>query len=146
MGRPSKFKEAFIEQAKNYCQLGATDAELATFFKVNVDTIYEWKKVHPTFSEATKIGKQESNERVKNSLYMKAIGFEHDDKYYPPDTTSIIFWLKNRDPDNWKDVKERVNLNIPVDTEDDSMLESARRIAFVIQQALQAEKSTPTQH
>jgi hypothetical protein len=24
-------------------------------------------------------------------------------KYYPPDTTAAIFWLKNRRPDLWRD-------------------------------------------
>jgi hypothetical protein len=33
-------------------------------------------------------------------------------KEYQPDTTSIIFWLKNRRPDKWRDKTEHdVNVN-----------------------------------
>ena len=31
MGRPSKFKPEFIEQAEKLCKLGATDLEMADF-------------------------------------------------------------------------------------------------------------------
>jgi len=27
-------------------------------------------------------------------------------KYYPPDPVSIIFWLKNRKPEQWRDKQE----------------------------------------
>lgn len=28
------------------------------------------------------------------------------EKYYPPDTTAAIFWLKNRQKDKWRDKQE----------------------------------------
>ena len=34
MGRPSKFKPEFIQQAEKLCKLGATDIEVADFFDV----------------------------------------------------------------------------------------------------------------
>ena len=27
-------------------------------------------------------------------------------KHYAPDTTAIIYWLKNRQPQNWRDTRE----------------------------------------
>jgi hypothetical protein len=54
-------------------------------------------------------------------LYQKAIGYSYDAvkiflpygsatpiyapyvEHVPPDTTAAIFWLKNRDPDRWRD-------------------------------------------
>ena len=27
-------------------------------------------------------------------------------KHYPPSETAMIFWLKNRDPENWRDRQE----------------------------------------
>ena len=33
MGRPPKYKPEFAEQAEKLCALGATDADLADFFK-----------------------------------------------------------------------------------------------------------------
>jgi hypothetical protein len=34
--------------------------------------------LHPTFSEALKLRKKESDERVERSLYQKAIGYSYD--------------------------------------------------------------------
>lgn len=42
-GRPTLYREEYAEQARKLCLLGTTDAELADFFNVAVDTINEWK-------------------------------------------------------------------------------------------------------
>lgn len=120
-GRPTKFKAEFIKQAEKLCRLGATDIEVADFFGVDVRTIHRWKGVHEKFCHALKAGKDVSDERVERSLFSRAIGYEHDEvdirvvggeivqtrirKFYPPDTTAGIFWLKNRRPGEWREVK-----------------------------------------
>jgi len=117
-GRPSKYKAEYAEQAKKICNLGATDVELADFFKVSVSTLNLWKVEHQEFSESLKVGKAPADERVKFSLFHRATGYSHpeDDirvidgeivitptiKHYPPDTTACIFWLKNRLPDEFR--------------------------------------------
>lgn len=119
IGRPSKYKVAYNEQAYKLCLLGATDKDLADFFGVCEDTINEWKKKKAGFSESLKGAKKEADAKVVKSLYQRACGYEHSDihfssyegdvtqtphiKYYAPDTTACIFWLKNRDKENWKD-------------------------------------------
>lgn len=121
-GRPTKYKPEYPEQAYKLCLLGATDAELADFFQVNEDTINEWKKVHPKFSESLKAGKDRADAIVADKLYHRACGYEHPEvkvflyggepvivpitKHYPPDATSAIFWLKNRQPRHWRDVNK----------------------------------------
>lgn len=122
-GRPPDFKEEYIEQARKLCALGATDMELADFFGVNVRTLYRWKNAVPKFCHSIKIGKDEPDNRVKRSLFQRAVGFEHDavkvsfDKfgeplyapyreYVAPDPTSMIFWLKNRLPEEFRDKQE----------------------------------------
>jgi hypothetical protein len=101
-------------QAKFLCELGATDAELAEFFRVSRSTISLWKIEHQEFSEALALGKEPADNRVKMSLYHRACGYSHEEddirtcdnkvvvtptiKHYPPDTTACIFWLKNRLP------------------------------------------------
>lgn len=131
VGRPTLFRDEYVEQAYKLCLLGATDAELADFFEVSEDTIYEWKKVRPEFSEALRRGKAEADAEVAASLYKRAIGYSHPDthvsnyqgiitlteltKHYPPETGAAFLWLKNRQPHKWKDkveVKEDINLNI----------------------------------
>jgi hypothetical protein len=123
MGRPTKYKTEYCEQATKLCRLGATDEELADFFEVNTDTIYEWQKVHPEFSEALKKGKLLADAEVADKLYQRAIGYigkttkfatyegqisdsMEVEEHYPPDTTAAIFWLKNRQRKKWRDKVE----------------------------------------
>lgn len=123
MARPSKYKPEFVKQAEKLCALGATDIELADFFEVNVATLYRWKNEHQEFCEALKVSKEIADDRVERSLFSRANGYEHDEvdirvvdhvivqtpirKFYPPDTTACIFWLKNRRPDLWRDKIEQ---------------------------------------
>jgi hypothetical protein len=126
-GRPSKYRPEFSEQARKLCELGATDPQLADFFQVSLSTVSLWKTVHRDFSEALKAGKEIADEMVERSLYQRAIGYTHDEddiravsvggnagseivitqtrKHYPPDAVAAIFWLKNRRPDRWRDIK-----------------------------------------
>lgn len=133
MARPSKLTDKIIEEAKNYCSLGATDIELADFFDVAVSTIYYWRKASVEFSEATALGKEEANERVKRSLYARACGYDKGGKHYPADPNSISLWLRNRDPDNWRDKS---------DTADLDMLDLARRLAHVLTEAADESHTT----
>ncbi|MES1763769.1 hypothetical protein ACKWMU_12765, partial [Escherichia coli] len=56
MARPTKYQEAYAEQARKLCLLGYTDAELADFFEVSESTINKWKLDYPEFSESIKKG------------------------------------------------------------------------------------------
>lgn len=119
MARPTAFKSEYVAQAEKLCGLGATDQELADFFEVSARTLYRWKGEHPKFCQALKAGKDVADARVERSLYARANGYEHEEvdirvvggeivqtpirKYYPPDTTAAIFWLKNRKPGEWRD-------------------------------------------
>ena len=127
VGRPTKYKPEYCEQATNYCLLGATDEELMTFFDVAESTINLWKLEHPEFSEAIKEGREKADAMIGRRLFERAKGFEHDSeeikvindgilgqyiervpirKIYPPDPTSMIFWLKNRQRLKWRDKVE----------------------------------------
>lgn len=120
-GRPSSYKPGFAEQAAKLCALGATDAELADFFKVSTVTIWRWQSAHLEFCNALKRGKEAADERVERSLYGRAMGYTYDavkifmpggsaepvyapfQEHVPPDVTACIFWLKNRRADLWRD-------------------------------------------
>lgn len=123
-GRPTDYLPEYAEVARKQCEEGATDQELADFFDVSVRTLYRWKNAHPEFCQALKASKVTADERVERSLYERAIGYERDEvdvrvvggdivqtpirKFYPPDTTAAIFWLKNRRPQEWRDKVENV--------------------------------------
>lgn len=119
LGRPTKYKIEYNEQAYKLCLLGHTDEELSEFFEVHVSTIHQWKLDYPDFSDSIKKGKDVADAEVSKSLYHRALGYSHPDvdikavngeivetpvmKHYPPDATSAIFWLKNRQPKKWRD-------------------------------------------
>jgi DNA-binding XRE family transcriptional regulator len=96
-GRPSSYKKEYAELAKNYCLLGATDADLAEFLGTTRQTMDKWKKDYPEFAEAVTGGKERADSLVARSLYNKAVG---------GDTTACIFWLKNRQKHAWRDRHE----------------------------------------
>ena len=103
---------------------GLSDEQLAEKMGVCPSTFYAWKNKYPEISEALKEGKDVADRKVENALYKRACGFEYEEvtteideingkmitkrvtKMYPPDPTSMIFWLKNRKPDEWRDKRE----------------------------------------
>ncbi len=121
-GQPTKYTDKTAELAYKYALLGATDEDLARSFEVDVATISNWKLSHPEFLESLKSGKDEADANVGKSLYRRALGYDHPEvdikvingeivktplvKYYPPDTTAAIFWLKNRQRTKWRDMRD----------------------------------------
>jgi hypothetical protein len=49
-GRPTLYRRELCELARNYCLLGATNADLAGFFDVTTRTIDNWIAAHPEFA------------------------------------------------------------------------------------------------
>jgi transcriptional regulator with XRE-family HTH domain len=102
--------------------LGLTDEQIADVLGIATATLSDYKNKHPEFSEALKAGKAISDQKVVESLYKRATGYSHPEtkvfcnegeittvnvvRHHPPDTTACIFWLKNRDKENWRDKVE----------------------------------------
>lgn len=133
-GRPTKYEEKYNEQAYKLCLLGATDKDLADFFEVEEQTINNWKHDFPQFFESIKEGKTIADMHLAEKLKNKAEGavintqqaFKVKETVYeqgqrierekivvvdlkqeqPPDTTALIFWLKNRAGKYWRDKQE----------------------------------------
>ena len=148
-GAPTLYREEFNELAYNYCLLGATDKELAEFFKVAEQTVNNWKVEYPEFFESITRGKGLADANVAKSLYHRAVGYEHPElitatfqgqitdtmevtKHYPPDTVAAQFWLKNRRPNQWRDkfdVDVTPKQDYPTLEEIDARLERLRLMA-----------------
>lgn len=127
-GRPSSYLVQYAVQAAKLCALGAIDTDLADFFGVSEQTINAWKSKHPDFLEAVKAAKDSLDAQVEQSLFRRATGWEHDAvkiitvsdgnnqgshveeipyrEQYPGSEVAQIFWLKNRQPDRWRDKSE----------------------------------------
>lgn len=146
VGRPSKFETINQEQLKKLCVAGFTDIQIADFFNINVDSLNEYKKKYPEFSASLKDWKLDADKVVEKCLYQRAIGYQFDEvtkecvevngkevkgtarvktvsKHYAPDVTAQIFWLKNRQPAQWRDK--------PLEVEDDSLKNQDLRFSFL---------------
>ena len=83
---------------------GLTDEQIAKNMGIGVRTLYEWKEKFPQITQSLKRSKELVDLEVENALFKSAIGFVGpDEKYYPPNITAQIFWLKNRKPAAWRD-------------------------------------------
>lgn len=156
-GRPTLYLVAYAEQARRLALLGLTDAEMAAFFGVDERTINRWKQAHPDFCQSIKDGKADADAKVAEALYKRAVGYSYPDthisnyqgtitvtpitKHYPPDSTSMIFWLKNRQRDKWRD---RVETDVNVGGDDIVVLagvyDAAMKRARERQQAILVER------
>lgn len=101
------------------CMLGGSNETLADAFEVNVSTIQRWLVEHQDFREGVKKGRVLSSAEVAHKLFKKATGFTIPEekvfcsegsivraqtkRYYPPDPLAQIWWLKNKDPEHWRD-------------------------------------------
>ena len=99
---------------------GLTDEQIAKNMGIARATLIEWKKKHPDISDTLKRGKDIADIQVENALFKRATGYEVEEtkveidsngkkhmvkitKHIAPDPTSIIYWLKNRRPEKWRD-------------------------------------------
>jgi len=111
VGRPSLYdRKLHPKLAFWLAQAGLIDEQIAEEIGIHVDTLYEWRKVHPEFSESLKGGKATPDDEVEAALLRRAKGFKYvegsKEKVALPDTTACIFWLKNRRPGDWRDKRE----------------------------------------
>jgi len=126
MARPSKFNNEVKRQCKLMALQGWTDVQMSELLGVTEKTFNNWKKKYKKFFQSLKDWKIEADNKVERSLYERACGYNHPEtkaqyiqdqdggrweyadltKHYAPDPTSMIFWLKNRQPDKWRDKTE----------------------------------------
>lgn len=118
-GQPSRKDEIPREALRRLYSCGCTDEEVAGTIGVTARTLDNWKAKEPEFFRTIKDWKDRADAEVERSLYERACGYSHPEdkvflhngepvivptrKYYPPDATSMIFWLKNRQPEKWRD-------------------------------------------
>lgn len=101
---------------------GLSQEQIAHNVGVRRQTIGEWKKKSAVIAGALKKGAEIIDYEVENALVKRIKGFTTKSKQtfitqtagittkrvviteteHAPDTTAIIFWLKNRRPDKWR--------------------------------------------
>lgn len=94
-GRPTVYRSDLHPTLASYwAQEGLTELQMAERLGVTSRTISAWKVAHPEFLQALKTTKDEADSKVIESLYQQAV---------KGNVTAQIFWLKNRQPDKWRD-------------------------------------------
>lgn len=123
-GRPTGYREEYNAIALRVCAMfGATDEDLAKVFDTTVNPINEWKRKNPDFRDAIHKGKEMFDTgKVEDSLLKRALGYQIEEVHQEKDAegnvtgekvvkkwvisdTAILFWLKNRNPKRWRDLK-----------------------------------------
>lgn len=116
------FEEDYCGQAYQYALMSASNSKIAEAMGVSVRQIECWAKEIPAFRTALREGRIDADAKVVESLFKKATGFMQKvdkivfdngnmkvvqvDKYFPPDSTAQIFWLRNRQEGNWQDTSK----------------------------------------
>lgn len=117
---------------------GAIDVDVARNLNVGYSTYLKYKNDYPELKERTQVGKEEADLKVESSLFNNATGFYYEEetpikckdsyydeqgkkvekehvevvsvkKYSKPDTMAQMYWLNNRDPNNWSQ-KQKVEM------------------------------------
>ncbi|MBL7545611.1 MAG: helix-turn-helix domain-containing protein [Bdellovibrionaceae bacterium] len=119
VGRPSLFNDAIREKIIALAEQGKTNEQIAEIIGVHVRTIENWQGKHKDLMWALREAKLSADELVEASLFSRAVGYTHPEeksfcyegvvvthntqKHHPPDIQAAMFWLKNRQPDKWRE-------------------------------------------
>jgi DNA-binding CsgD family transcriptional regulator len=147
MERPSKFETHVLprfSEIQKWCQEGLTNEQMCEKLDIAPASWYEYANKHSIFAELVNWSKSVTIHRVENSLLKAAMGYEYEEiktiveedkngkkrtriekvkRHQPPNPTAMIFFLKNRAPNEWNDRRE-----IIVDTK---ALEQQRKQLFL---------------
>lgn len=105
---------------------GLTDEQIAKNMKVSRSTLSKYKKEYKDILDTLKKAKEIVDYEVENALLKKALGYTEtlykqkvtkdgdvvnitENVHIAPDSTALIFWLKNRQPKKWRDKVELTN-------------------------------------
>ncbi len=155
--------DTFPAMAREYCEHGATDMELADLFGVTIQTIGNWKVKYFQFRKSIYLGSHtysaSQNENVERSFYQNAVGYTQvvekvmhfkgqimrveSLEYVPGDVAAQKHWLANRLPDKWKvDPDKGGDEGAALRAlESAALLEVARRMGQLLLSAKQVEQT-----
>ncbi len=124
---------------KGWARDGLSDKEIADKMHATSSTFYEWKKKFPEFSEALKKGREPVDVILEDTAFeratqwrtvkevTRALQFNREsgkkelvvikevEKKVPPDSTLLIFLMKNRMKDKYGD-KQQLEISGQLDT------------------------------
>ncbi|NQX99779.1 MAG: hypothetical protein HRT70_01350 [Flavobacteriaceae bacterium] len=121
IGRPTSYREEYAEMLIQHMSQGMTYTSFAGHpeVRVNVDTLYNWEKLHPAFSEAKSIGKAASE------YFLLEAG--HSSLFDKQNFNTTMWYMMMKNMHGWRDKQETtveagktLTLNYSLDDNDDS--------------------------
>lgn len=111
---------------EGWARSGLNEEQIADKIGISRSTLSRWKVSHRDIWDTLKKGKEVVDFQVENALLKRALGYSYTEetkerrfnketgkyeliitkavtKHVPPDVIAIIFWLKNRKPDDWRE-------------------------------------------
>ena len=95
IGRPTDYRSNYCADVVDYMGKGFSLTAFAGHVGVSRETIYEWARVHPEFSDAVKAAQAGRCNALEKGLL--------DQELAGPQITARIFALKNAAPLDWRD-------------------------------------------
>lgn len=120
----TEYRAIYNKHAFRLALLGYADEEIARELGIGFAQFKKWKRNEPAFAEWIEKGRARASGRVAKALMKNALGFWVEEreqrqspgpnnttvtttvvkrKYYAPNVTAQIFWLKNRARKHWYD-------------------------------------------
>ncbi len=93
----AKITPAKVEQAIAALRIGADIAGAAHLISVSKVGLDKYLMRHPLVKVRADEARKIADDRVQSALYKSAVG---------GNVTAMIFWLKNRQPKEWRDRRE----------------------------------------
>jgi hypothetical protein len=154
-----EFRGQILAEATELGLSGATDFEAAEALGISVRTLNTWKARYPAFAKALSVSKDIADGKIEASLYHKARGytyrsekiFQHEGQiiraetreHVPPSDTAMIFWLKNRQRDRWRDQQDH-KVDGQIDHQHTHTIEAdPRRLAIALLATLRKAVEAP---
>ena len=101
-GRPTDYRAEMCERVIEAGKLGKSVAWMAAELEVSKDSLYEWAKVHPEFSDAF------TRARLESQRWWEDMG-QDNMIARPGETMNAAIWSRSmaaRFPDDWRDKQE----------------------------------------
>lgn len=158
-GAKHDYHPQLVSELAELTAAGWTDTEVAAELGVPRTTLYRWKLAHADFAAAMAVNTKNAVERVAGTLYSLANGYSYVEqeahvvktgqhteelrvidvvKHVAPNPGSAIFYLKNRDPANWRDVQDlNVQGSVKIESGD------VRALALALLATIQAGLASP---
>jgi hypothetical protein len=124
----TKYNKHLCKLAYEYAKQGLMDYEIFDNLKISHSAFYDYLNKYPDFYDSIKKGRQLAIQKVEGSLFKKAMGYtvtekstevkveadgtmkpvsvRNTEKHFQADMGAIAFFLKNKDPENWRDRQE----------------------------------------